>query len=316
MHRSVRSERLRSDQRCTKALTACSFDPDGRASSAWIAALAAFAVTALLAAGAPLAQEDQARKGELVFNIGGCTSCHTAKDGARLAGGDPIRSPYGTFHAPNITPDRETGIGGWSEADFIRAMREGVSPDGMPYYPAFPYTSYTQMSDEDLKALKAYLDTIPPVRQASRPHELSFPYNLRFGLRPWRWAFFTPQRFVPDPAKDPVWNRGAYLVNGPGHCQQCHTPRSWAGALDEARAFMGADLGPGIGKAPNITPHPEHGLGKWVVDDYLFLLSDGVTPDGDSVSGDMVRVVNNATSKLPPSDQDAIVAYLRSLPPR
>jgi len=278
-------------------------------------ALAAFC-WALLAASGAAAQDDLVARGEAVFNIAGCTSCHTAKDGPLLAGGDPIRSPYGTFHAPNITPDPETGIGRWSDADLARALREGVAPDGAPLYPAFPYTSYTHMTDGDLTALAAYLKTVPPVRRESRPHELGLPYSLRLGLRPWRWAFFEPRRFVPDPTKDAVWNRGAYLVTALGHCQECHTPRTWSGALDTELAFTGADLGKDIGKAPNITRHPERGLGKWTDDDYLGVLQLGILPDGDFVAGDMAKVVAHGTSKLPASDQEAIVTYLKSLPPR
>ena len=193
-------------------------------------------------------------------------------------------------------------------------MREGVAPDGSPYYPAFPFTSYTRMTDADLRALKAYLDTVPAVRQTSRPHELAFPYNLRLGLWPWRWAFFTPARFVPDPARDEAWNRGAYLVEGPGHCQECHTPRTWSLSLDSARAFQGGDLGPGIGKVPDITRHPERGLGQWTEDDYLFLLQLGMKPDGDFVGGDMAKIVTNGTAKLSEPDRQAITRFLMSLP--
>jgi mono/diheme cytochrome c family protein len=262
------------------------------------------------------ADEALRARGELLFNIGGCTNCHTAKDGPALAGGEPIRTPFGTFHAPNITPDPETGIGGWSEADFIRAMQQGVSPSGAPYYPAFPYTSYTLMSADDLRALKAHLDTIPPARRNSPPHDLAFPYNLRLGLRPWRWLFFTPGRFVPDPSRDAAWNRGAFLVNGPGHCQECHTPRTRWGTLDAAQAFAGGDLGPGIGKVPNITAHPERGIGRWSEDDIAFALTIGATPDGQTLAGDMAKVVANGTSRLPEADLLAVAAYLASLPPR
>lgn len=279
------------------------------------AALSAFILVAALAGGAQ-ADDAQLARGELLFNIGGCANCHTAKDGSPLAGGDPIRTPYGTFHAPNITPDRETGLGLWTEEQFIRAMREGVGPTGTPFYPAFPFTSYTHMPDEDLRALKAYLDAVPAVRREDRPHELHFPYDLRLALWPWRWAFFRPRPFVADPTKDEIWNRGAYLVNGPGHCQECHTPRTWWGVLDEERAFTGSDLGPDIGRAPNITPHLERGIGSWTRGDFEALLQLGMLPDGDFVGGDMAKVVRNGTAKLPPEDQQAIITYLQSLPPR
>jgi mono/diheme cytochrome c family protein len=280
------------------------------------ACLLALAVTAAApeAAVAQVPDPGLLARGELVFHVGGCTNCHTSKDGPALAGGAAIASPYGSFYAPNITPDPETGIGGWSEADFVRAMREGVAPDGSAYYPAFPYTSYTRMSDEDLKALWAYLGTVAPVRQPSKPHDLSFPFNLRWGMRLWQWAFFEPERFVPDPAKDATWNRGAYLVQGPGHCAECHTPRTFYGVLEEDRAFAGAQLGKE--KVPNITSDPEAGLGKWSASDISTVLKLGMLPDGDFVGSEMAKVVNNATSKLPDADVAAIVAYVKSLPPR
>ena len=278
--------------------------------------LAGLLVAASAAFGASVAgaaDPSALRRGELLFRAGGCTNCHTAKNGALLAGGDPIQSPYGAFLAPNITPDPETGIGGWTETDFIRAMREGRSPDGEPYYPAFPYTSYTRMSDEDLKAMKAYLDTVPLVRQPSRPHELSFPFSQRWGMRLWQWAFFTPERFLPDPRQTPAWNRGAYLVLGPGHCAECHTRRTFYGVLEEDRAFAGAQLGKE--QVPNITSDPEAGIGRWSESDISLVLKLGMLPDGDFVGSEMARVVNNATSKLPDEDIAAIATYLKSLPP-
>jgi mono/diheme cytochrome c family protein len=274
---------------------------------------------AFCAAGDARAQADPAKQGELIFNIGGCTSCHTAKGGQLLAGGDPLRTPFGSFYPPNITPDPETGIGGWSEADLARAMREGKAPDGTPFYPSFPYTSYTHLTDEDVRALKAYLDTVPPVRQPSKPHELGFPYSQRWGLHAWQLAFFEPARFQPDPAKDAVWNRGAYLVEGPGHCQECHTPRNLAGARQADRAFAGGpDPSDATGKKtiPNITQDPDVGLGKWEESDIVTVLTLGMLPDGDFIGGEMAKVVTNATGKLPPEDVQAIATYLKSLPAR
>ena len=272
------------------------------------------ALAILVAApGAARADADQLARGELLFHIGGCTNCHTAKDGPTLAGGDPIATPFGAFYAPNITPDRDTGIGAWSLDQFVHAMRDGRDPQGWPLYPAFPYTSYTRMSDEDLAALKAYLDTLPAVSQASKPHELRFPFNLRSGLYLWQWLFFTPERFVADPARDAAWNRGAYLVLGPGHCAECHTPRTFYGVLEWNHAFAGGQLGKD--KVPNITPNPTTGIGKWSDGDVSTLLELGMTPDGDFVGSDMGKVVNNGTSKLPDADVEAIVTYLRSLPP-
>lgn len=284
--------------------------------AAFLRLLVGIAAPGLVAACAAASAADPGvspvRQGEVLFNVAGCTNCHTAKGGPVLAGGDAILSPYGSFFAPNITPDPATGIGGWTEADFIRAMRDGRSPDGAPYYPAFPYTSYTHMGEDDLKALKAYLDTIPPVRQQSRPHELSFPFNQRWAMRLWQWAFFEPARFQPDPSHDATWNRGAYLVQGPGHCGECHTPRNSLGVLEADRAFAGSKLGKDT--VPNISGSPK-GLGKWSQGDVVTLLKIGMLPDADFVGSEMAKVVNNGTSKLPDAELAAIATYLKTLPP-
>ena len=193
-------------------------------------------------------------------------------------------------------------------------MREGRDPEGWPLYPAFPYTSYTRMTDEDLAALKTYLDGLPAVSQASKPHDLWFPFNLRWGLYLWQWLFFTPERFQPDPAKDAAWNRGAYLVLGaraiaPSATRRGPSTACWSGTTP----FAGAQLGKE--KVPNITPNPTGGLGKWSAGDLGTFLKLGMTPDGDFVGSEMAKVVNNGTSKLPDADIAAIVAYLESLPP-
>jgi mono/diheme cytochrome c family protein len=278
--------------------------------------LAALAVTLILWIGtAGAADPALIARGEQVFNIGGCTNCHTAQGGQLLAGGAPLVTPFGTFHPPNITPDPTHGIGGWTQEQFNTAMREGRAPSGAAYYPAFPYTSYTRMTDEDLAALKAYLDSLPPSAQPRREHELGFPYNQRWGIRLWQWAFFTPGRFQPQPDKGEVWNRGAYLALGPGHCVECHTARNSLGVLDMEMAFAGGDLGGPEGKVPNITSSAD-GIGDWSEGDVSTALTLGMLPDGDFLGGEMGKIVNNGTGKLPPEDVAAIVAYIKALPPR
>ncbi|MEZ5825220.1 MAG: cytochrome c [Geminicoccaceae bacterium] len=260
-------------------------------------------------------------RGKLLFDIGGCTNCHTVEKGPPLAGGAPIVSPFGTFYPPNITPDEATGIGGWNDADFIKAMREGVSPEGDPYYPAFPFTSYTRMSDDDLVALKAYLDTIEPVTAEVPDHVLrmpvwpylDIPLDLRISLWGWRWLFFEPERFEADAGRDEVWNRGAYLVEGPGHCAECHTPRNVFGALDHTREWTGNPQGAEGEKVPAIT-RDAHGIGDWSEADLALFLQLGMMPDGDFAGSGMARIINNGTGKLPDAERKAIVTYLMDLP--
>ncbi len=252
--------------------------------------------------------------GEQLAAIGGCTNCHTAKGGAYLAGGDPIVTPYGVFYAPNITPDPATGIGDWQEIDFVRAMRAGRAPDGTPYYPAFPYTSYHRMTDADLAALFTHLRSVPAVRAPRREHRLRFPYGFRFTLRLWQWLFHEPRPFEPDPTRDPLWNRGAYLVLGPGHCAECHTPRGPFGQLDWSRAFAGNPDGPEGDDVPNITGDPERGIGSWSLDQLVLYLEIGMRPDGDFAGGPMAKIIEIGTGRLPPRDRLAIATYLRSLP--
>ena len=270
--------------------------------------------------GAALAQgpdPEAVRRGEYLFHAGGCLGCHTdtRNNGATLAGGRALKTPFGTFYGPNITVDPEHGIGRWSEADFIRALREGVSPDGTHYYPAFPYTSFTQMTDADLRDLWAYLRTVPAVAQPNRPHDLGFPYNFRPLLAGWKLLNFKPGAFQPDPARPQAINRGAYLVQALTHCGECHTPRDSLGGLDGSRSYAGTPDGPEGERVPNITPHPGTGIGKWSEGDLLDLLRVGMMPDGDFVGGSMGEIVRNTTGKLNEPDLRAIVAYLKGLPP-
>jgi len=269
--------------------------------------------------GATYAQDaaSPATRGQYIFNLAGCKSCHTDEknNGPFLAGGVPLKTPFGTFYGPNITPDPTYGLGGWSESDFIRALREGRGRDGAHLFPVFPFTSFTRMTDDDAKDLWAYLKTVPPVATPNKPHDVSFPFNVRLGQMVWKWLFFTPGRFAPDPAKSPEINRGGYIVQALGHCGECHTQRNLLGGVDTAKALAGNTRGPDKDVVPNITPDAETGIGKWSNGDLASLLSDGMTPDGDFVGGSMGEVVRNTTSKLSAADARAVIAYLRALPP-
>jgi mono/diheme cytochrome c family protein len=235
--------------------------------------------------------------------------------GALLAGGRALKTPFGTFHAPNITPDRETGIGAWSDEDFLRALREGMSPDGAHLYPAFPYTSYTRMSDDDMLAIKGYIFSLPPVRQENRAHDLDFPFGWRFLLGPWKMLNFTPGAFAADPVRSDSWNRGAYLVEALGHCGECHTPRDALGALNREQWLAGNTEGPEGDKVPNITPDEATGIGSWSKGQITGVLRTGLLPDGDVVGSGMGEVVNNGTSRLTDEDRAAIAEYLQSQRP-
>jgi len=253
--------------------------------------------------------------GKTIFFAGGCASCHATPDQddkTRLGGGFALKSPFGTFYAPNISPDPNDGIGRWSEAGFVSAMVKGTSPDGQHLYPAFPYTSYQRMRTDDLRDLFAYLQTLPPVQGQSKPHDLRFPFNIRRTLGIWKFLFLDDEPFKPDPGKGAAWNRGAYLVNGPGHCAECHSPRNVLGAVVASQRFAGGpDPEGGKGWVPNIT---QRGLKSWTREQLVTLLATGDLPDGDSVAGNMRKVVDN-TKNLSAQDRLAIAAYVKSLPP-
>lgn len=261
--------------------------------------------------------EPDLAKGERMFLAGGCASCHAAP-GAQgearlvLAGGLGLASPFGTFFAPNLSPGSE-GIGGWSDLDFVNAMMRGVSPDGAHYYPAFPYTSYQRMRVPDILDLKAYLDTLPQDATPSREHAVGFPFSVRRGLGLWKLLYLDGEPFVADPAWSEQEAWGAYLVEGPGHCQECHTARDQFGGRLTERAFAGAANPEGEGFNPNITPHGD-GLASWSAGDIAFVLESGFTPQFDSLGGAMGSVVTNF-SQLSATDRDAVAAYLLSLEP-
>lgn len=251
--------------------------------------------------------------GRTMFIAGGCASCHAPvrDERTKLGGGVALHSPFGTFYAPNISPHPTDGIGRWSEADFVTAMAKGTSPDGRHLYPAFPYTSYQRMRFDDVRDLFAYLQTLPPVEGKARAHELAFPFNLRRGLGLWKLLYLDGRPFSPDPAQTEQWNRGAYLVNGPSHCAECHSPRDWLGGIVAAQRFAGGPNPDGEGWIPNIT---QKALSRWSVPDFEALLQTGELPKGDSVGGGMREVVRN-TAQLSAADRAAVATYLKSLPP-
>lgn len=253
-------------------------------------------------------------RGQTLFAIGGCVSCHAA-DGAKaeqklvLAGGRSFVTGFGTFYAPNISPDPAAGIGTWRPVDFVNAMKHGVSPDGSHYYPAFPYTSYTRMKTEDLLDLWAYLKTLPSSTRANTPHAVGFPFSIRRGLGLWKRLYLDPAPVVPVGAD---LERGRYLVEGPGHCGECHTSRSVIGGLDRARWLAGAPNPDGKGTIPNLTPAGAD-IAAWSEADIVEYLKSGFTPDFDTAGGSMAEVVEN-TGLLSDEDRLAIARYLKAIP--
>jgi mono/diheme cytochrome c family protein len=267
---------------------------------------------------AALAQEVQdPKRGEyLVLATGGC-GCHTdyKKKGAYLAGGRGIKTPFGVAYGSNITADKATGLGGWSEEDFIRAMTQGVGLHGKELFPVFPYTSFTRIAPSDLRDMWAYLRTVTPVNLPSKDPDFMPPFSFRIGVKAWKLMNFTPGPFQPDPAQSAVWNRGAYMVTALGHCAECHTPRNLAGALKASMAYAGSVDGPEGQLAPNITPDEATGLGKWSLRDISYYLETGTNPDGDVAEGLMGELIENGYSKLTESDLTAIATYLKALKP-
>jgi mono/diheme cytochrome c family protein len=252
--------------------------------------------------------------GKTMFFAGGCSSCHATPDQddrTRLGGGRALKSPFGTFYVPNISPDRSAGIGAWSEVQFISAMTKGTSPDGRHYFPAFPYTSYQRMGFSDLRDLFAYLKTLPPVQERVRDHDVRFPFNIRRTVGGWKLLFLDGEPFRPDPSQSAAWNRGAYLVNGPAHCAECHSPRNSLGGVIAGQRFAGGPNPEGEGWVPNIT---QKGLADWSEGDIAGLLKTGETPEGDTVGAQMSLVVRSI-SQLSDADRAAIATYVKSLPP-
>jgi mono/diheme cytochrome c family protein len=269
-----------------------------------------------LALGAALGSafaQGNAKRGEYLAKVGGCSGCHTEekKDAVPFAGGRVLKTPFGTFYGPNITPHPQSGVGRWSEADFFRAMREGDRPDGKNYFPAFPYPSFTKAVDRDLRDLWAYLRTLPPSARANQEHDLKFPFGWRFLVTFWKWFFFTPGPFTNLPGLSDIANRGAYLVQALGHCSECHTPRNFLGGPKTSR-FLAGGKGPDDKEVANLTPT---GLKKQSDRELADFLTTGLTAEGDVPAETMGEVITNTTSKLTPEDLNALIAYLRTLPP-
>ncbi len=288
----------------------------GTAASLWLLSAPQTAISANALASVPGNPE----RGATIFHVGGCASCHKPADYEQtdadsippLGGGQRFVTDFGTFVAPNISPDIATGIGSWSDADFATALLKGVSPQGQHYYPAFPYSSYSRMSVQDVADLKAFMDTLPAVSRPNESHELSFPFSLRRGLGLWKLLYLRTEPVIALDDTDATLLRGRYLVEGPGHCGECHSPRNALGATDYSRWLGGAANPDGNGSIPNISPHAK-GLADWTERDIAEYLSSGFTPEYDVVGSSMADVVEN-TARLSASDRSAIAAYLKTIP--
>lgn len=263
---------------------------------------------------ADLADKGLVARGEYLARAADCVACHTTPGGTPFAGGLAFTLPFGTIYSPNITADKSTGIGNWSDDDFVRAMHAGVDKDGQPLYPAFPYTSYSALSRDDILAIKAYLFSLSAVQSPARKNELSFPFNQRWTLGMWNALFLKKQRFQPEDGKSEAWNRGAYLATALGHCGECHTPRNVAFAMNTSEALAGEELQGW--KAYNITSDKEHGIGDWSDQQLADYLSKGHAAGRGTASGPMGEVVQNSLQYLTPSDVTALVTYLRDVKPQ
>ena len=261
--------------------------------------------------------QDLIEKGKYIFHASGGCSCHTdtKNDGAFLAGGRPINTPFGTFFGTNISPDPATGIGKWTDEDFVRAMTKGLSPEGNHYFPVFPYTSFHNITQEDLIALKAYLFSIPAVNQKNIPHDLILPFGRQALLMIWKNVVWSPQTFISNPEQTKSWNRGAYIAQALAHCGECHTPRNLLGGLKTYLHFSGSKEGPEGELAPNVTPHKITGIGDWTKVDISYFLETGMKPDGDYTQGLMAEVIEHGYYYLKVEDLDAVAEYLISLLP-
>jgi mono/diheme cytochrome c family protein len=260
---------------------------------------------------ASLAQADIVKRGEYLAKAADCVVCHTTKEGDAFAGGLPFPAPSGTLYSTNITADKDTGIGDYSDQDFLNAVQRGIRKDGARLYPAMPYTSYTFMTDADVLAIKAYLFSLPVVRRENQRDTLQFPFNQRWTMTFWSWAFNPDTRFTPNTAKSAEWNRGAYFAEALAHCGECHTPRNPAFGLDNRRKFAGAAYG---WLAFNITSDKGTGIGSWSDEEIFSYLAQGHAVGRGTASGPMAEVVDYSLSHMDPGDIRALATYLRSVP--
>ena len=254
-----------------------------------------------------------AQRGAYLAQVGNCAACHTARGGLPFAGGKNIDTPFGSVVTSNITPDRLTGIGAWTAADFWQAMHHGRSKDGRLLYPAFPYTEYTRITRDDTDAMFAHLISVQPVQQANRPHALQFPYNTQAALAVWRALFFSPELFVPLKTASDEWNQGAYLVKGLGHCQACHAPRNMFGATESKLGLSGGLIPMQKWYAPSLASPTEAGLQDWPIEEIMQLLKTGKAANGSTL-GPMAEVVFSSTQHLNQKDLRAMAHYLKALP--
>jgi mono/diheme cytochrome c family protein len=276
---------------------------------AWPARLEAVRPSASLPTGAALVE-----RGRYLATASDCVACHSVPGGQPYAGGLAFKLPFGTIYSSNITPDRKVGIGSWSDAEFVRAMRHGVRNDGQELYPAFPYTAYTNMSTDDVLAIRAYLNTLRPVGQAVAVNQLSFPFNQRYLMRGWKLLFMPKHALQADPGQSAEWNRGRYLVEGPGHCAECHTPRNLLFGLKSGEKFAGATTQGW--KAYNLTSDAKAGMGNWSAEEIAQYLGTGHAPGRGAAAGSMAEAVSLSLSRLTPADLHAMAVYLKTVPPR
>jgi mono/diheme cytochrome c family protein len=254
---------------------------------------------------------DAVARGKALAEAADCSGCHTADPAKPFAGGKPIGTPFGAIYSPNLTPDRDTGIGKWTDDDFYNALHLGIAPNGSRYYPAFPYPNFARMTREDVLAIRAYLATLAPVHNTRPPAELRWPYRYRVLMRAWDWLFFHPHTFTPNPNKSAEWNRGAYLVKGAAHCGTCHTPKNWLGANRRGRAYGGSPVAGWF--APRLDGAARSGLKSWSVDDLVEYLQSGRNARSNA-DGPMADVIVNSTSKMSDADVHAMAVYLKDLP--